>query len=242
MSYLTRCPPITTESHYLRDGSISNSFHTKLKENKKRMSTSAGSNMFFLQIIVDCLNGFDAGNIHDILDGGTSLIHGNDCFLLGFLHLGSSLTAKLHTPLLGSFDACLASLQNQIAVILGQRSQNLHGKSADSRGCVEIVLQGDQLDAAAFELGTKIKHLLDGTTQAIQTVNDQSIFRTQIIHASLQTFTIELLSGNFVREDSDASGLAECILLRREVLLSRTDSRISYFFSHISKLDLILQR
>ncbi|EJW89603.1 hypothetical protein EVA_22288 [gut metagenome] len=206
------------------------------------MSTPAGSDMLFLQIIVDCLNGFDAGNAHDILDGGTSLIHGNDCFLLGFLHLGSSLTAKLHTPLLGSFDACLASLQNQVAVILGQGCQDLHGEPADCRGCVEVVLQGDQLDMPAFELGTKIKHFLDRTAQAIQTVNDQSIFRTQIIHASLQTFTIELFSGNLVREDPDASGLAECILLRREVLLSRTDSRISYFFFHISKLDLILQR
>lgn len=206
------------------------------------MSTPTGSDMLFLQIIVDCLNRFDAGDIHNVLDGCTGSIHGNDRFLFGFLHLNTSLTAKLHTPFLGSFDACLASLQNQVAVILGQGCQDLHGEPADCRGCVEIVLQGDQLDAPAFELGTKIKHFLDGTTQAIQTVNDQSIFRTQIIHASLQTFTIELFSGNLVREDPDASGLADCILLRREVLLSRTDSRISYFFSHISKLDLILQR
>ena len=197
---------------------------------------------FLMQIVINCLDRLYSSNIHNILDGCTGSIHGNDRFLLGFLHLDTSLTAKLHTPFLGSFDACLASLQNQVAVILSQRSQNLHGKSADCRGCVEIVLQGDQLDAPAFELGTKIKHFLNGTTQTVQTVNDQSVFRTQIIHASLQTFTIELFSGNLVREDPNASGLAECILLRREILFSRTDSRISYFFSHISKLDLILQR
>ncbi|EJX01217.1 hypothetical protein EVA_10677 [gut metagenome] len=233
---------MTTESHFLRDGSISNSIHTILQGYIKSMSTPTGSDMLFLKIIVDCLNRFDAGNAHDVLDGGTGSIHGNDRFLLGFLHLDTSLTSKLHTPFLGSFDARLASLQNQVAVILGQGCQDLHGEPADCRGCVEIVLQGDQLDAAAFELGTKIKNFLDGTTQAIQTVNDQGIFRTQIIHASLQTFAIKLLAGNLVREDPDASGLAECILLRREVLLSRTDSRISYFFPHISKLDLVLQK
>ena len=197
---------------------------------------------FLMQIVINCLDRLYSSNIHNILDGCTGSIHGNDSFLLGFLHLDTSLTAKLHTPFLGSFDACLASLQNQVAVILGQGCQDLHGEPANCRGCVEIVLQGDQLDAPAFELGTKIKHFLNGTTQTVQTVNDQSVFRTQIIHASLQTFTIELFSGNLVREDPNASGLAECILLRREILFSRTDSRISYFFSHISKLDLILQR
>ncbi len=197
---------------------------------------------FLMQIVINCLDRLYSSNIHNILDGCTGSIHGNDRFLLGFLHLDTSLTAKLHTPFLGSFDACLASLQNQVAVILGQGCQDLHGEPANCRGCVEIVLQGDQLDAPAFELGTKIKHFLNGTTQTVQTVNDQSVFRTQIIHASLQTFTIELFSGNLVREDPNASGLAECILLRREILFSRTDSRISYFFSHISKLDLILQR
>ena len=197
---------------------------------------------FLMQIVINCLDRLYSSNIHNILDGCTGSIHGNDRFLLGFLHLDTSLTAKLHPPFLGSFDACLASLQNQVAVILGQGCQDLHGEPANCRGCVEIVLQGDQLDAPAFELGTKIKHFLNGTTQTVQTVNDQSVFRTQIIHASLQTFTIELFSGNLVREDPNASGLAECILLRREILFSRTDSRISYFFSHISKLDLILQR
>lgn len=197
---------------------------------------------FLMQIVINCLDRLYSSNIHNILDGCTGSIHGNDRFLLGFLHLDTSLTAKLHTPFLGSFDACLASLQNQVAVILGQGCRDLHGEPANCRGCVEIVLQGDQLDAPAFELGTKIKHFLNGTTQTVQTVNDQSVFRTQIIHASLQTFTIELFSGNLVREDPNASGLAECILLRREILFSRTDSRISYFFSHISKLDLILQR
>ena len=197
---------------------------------------------FLMQIVINCLDRLYSSNIHNILDGCTGSIHGNDRFLLGFLHLDTSLTAKLHTPFLGSFDACLASLQNQVAVILGQGCQDLHGEPANCRGCGEIVLQGDQLDAPAFELGTKIKHFLNGTTQTVQTVNDQSVFRTQIIHASLQTFTIELFSGNLVREDPNASGLAECILLRREILFSRTDSRISYFFSHISKLDLILQR
>ena len=197
---------------------------------------------FLMHIVINCLDRLYSSNIHNILDGCTGSIHGNDRFLLGFLHFDTSLTAKLHTPFLGSFDACLASLQNQVAVILGQGCQDLHGEPANCRGCVEIVLQGDQLDAPAFELGTKIKHFLNGTTQTVQTVNDQSVFRTQIIHASLQTFTIELFSGNLVREDPNASGLAECILLRREILFSRTDSRISYFFSHISKLDLILQR
>lgn len=203
---------------------------------------SVGLNVFPLQIVVDCLNRFDASDTHDILDGCTSLIHSNNCLLFGLLRRRTCLSSELHSPFLSSLDTRFATFQNQVTVILGQGCQDLHGEPADCRGCVEIVLQGDQLDAAAFELGTKIKHFLDGTTQTIQTENDQSIFRTQIIHASLQTFTIELLSGNFVREDSDASGLAECILLRREVLLSRTDSRISYFFSHISKLDLILQR
>lgn len=184
---------------------------------------------FLMQIVINCLDRLYSSNIHNILDGCTGSIHGNDRFLLGFLHLDTSLTAKLHTPFLGSFDACLASLQNQVAVILGQGCQDLHGEPANCRGCVEIVLQGDQLDAPAFELGTKIKHFLNGTTQTVQTVNDQSVFRTQIIHASLQTFTIELFSGNLVREDPNASGLAECILLRREILFSRTDSRISYF-------------
>ena len=117
---------MTTDSHFLRDGSISNSIHTILQGNIKSMSTPTGSDMLFLQIIVDCLNGFDAGDIHNVLDGCTGSIHGNDRFLLGFLHLDTCLTAKLHATFLGSFDACLASLQNQVAVILGQAVSYTH--------------------------------------------------------------------------------------------------------------------
>lgn len=125
------------------------------------------------------------------------------------------LFSELDTPLLGYLDAGHLFFKDKISVILIQWCDYLHGKSADCLRCIEIVLKGN-----------KCLVCLSSKREA------------NCLHASSQDFTLELLSGDLVRENLDASSIVQCIFLRKYVMLSCAHPDISYF-STIARLYLV---
>lgn len=113
--------------------------------------------------------------------------------------------------------------------MLGQGAENLKHGLAARRSRVDGVLQGNQVQAAATQVLDDLNQVLGRAAQPVEPPDNDGIARPRISQQFFPTGLVSLHTGNGVRIDVVAAGLAQGVELQGEHLLACADAGVAEF-------------
>ncbi len=137
-------------------------------------------------------------------------------------------TAKNGAAFAGGFHPGLGPLRNQRPLKLGERIADLIHALAHGRCGVELVREGQKLDAAQLELLKDIEGVAQGPERAVHFPDDKHIARRKRVQRRLKPrphFTNR--RNPLILEDAHTPGLIERIILKGQILIFRADTRVA---------------
>src|SRR5271165_1657194 len=194
--------------------------------------------VLFLEVVVDS-GAVDADGFGDLGDGVLPLavgagggVHAADGGGLAVVQLGLAAARAAAGP--GRGQALPGALDDQLALELIDRAEEMEHQPALRRGGVDLLLQDDQADAALAQLVGEGEQVLEGPHGAGQPGDDEDVAGAQVGECPVELGAGGVLAGGGVGEDLLAPAGGQVIDLAVVVLAAGGHPRVPDLRHHRS--------